>query len=76
MVLERFNSINLFLLFSGKMKPAVTAKLCHQASDYYADAMKILQLQSIRDLWPKVRRHSLSDDTGMENSVFIEAHTP
>lgn len=37
-----------------KMKPAVTAKLAHQCSDLYAEAMKLLQLDSIRGLWPKV----------------------
>ena len=36
------------------MKPAVTAKLAHQCSDLYAEAMKLLQLDSIRGLWPKV----------------------
>ncbi|KAK2160065.1 hypothetical protein LSH36_141g09036 [Paralvinella palmiformis] len=36
-----------------KMKPAVTAKLAHQCSDLYAEAMKLLQLDSIRGLWPK-----------------------
>jgi programmed cell death 6-interacting protein len=35
------------------MKPAVIAKLCHQASDLYAEAMKQLQLDSIRMLWSK-----------------------
>ena len=39
--------------FPDKMKPATTAKLCHQASDLYAEAMKQLQLDSIRMLWPK-----------------------
>ncbi len=36
------------------MKNAVVAKLVHQVSDFYADAMKLLQLGSIREIWPKV----------------------
>ena len=35
------------------MKPVTIGKLCHQASDLYAEAMKQLQLESIRLLWPK-----------------------
>lgn len=36
------------------MKPAVIAKLCSQCSDYYAEALKLLQLESMRYLFPKV----------------------
>ncbi|ELT89341.1 hypothetical protein CAPTEDRAFT_127570 [Capitella teleta] len=36
-----------------KMKSAIIAKLSHQASDLYADALKLLQLDSIRALWPR-----------------------
>ena len=36
------------------MKPAITAKLCQQACDFYADAMKLLQLDTLNKLWPKV----------------------
>ena len=39
------------------MKSAVVAKLVHQASDFYADAMKLLQLGSIREIWPKVKNY-------------------
>jgi len=35
------------------MKAANIAKLCMQCSDYYADAMKLLQLETLRPLWPK-----------------------
>ena len=30
------------------------AKLAIQCSDLYADAVKLLQLESIKSLWPKV----------------------
>jgi len=36
------------------MKPAMVAKLAIQCSDLYADAVKLLQLESIKSLWPKV----------------------
>lgn len=39
---------------ADKMKPAVVAKLCSQCADYYADALKLLQLESMRYLFPKV----------------------
>ena len=29
------------------------AKLAYQCSEFYADAMKLMQLGSIRDLWPR-----------------------
>ncbi|KAI0233522.1 Programmed cell death 6-interacting protein [Lamellibrachia satsuma] len=38
---------------ADKMKPANVARLCMQCSDFYADAMKLLQLESLRPLWPK-----------------------
>ncbi len=41
-------------LFPDKMKPQIVAKLANQCSDLYADAMKLLQLDTIRGLWPKV----------------------
>ncbi|XP_013400625.1 programmed cell death 6-interacting protein [Lingula anatina] len=37
---------------ADKMKDAVTAKLCNQCSDLYAEAMRQLQMYSIRELWP------------------------
>jgi len=37
-----------------KMRPASIAKLAIQCSDFYADAVKLLQLESIKSLWPKV----------------------
>ncbi|KAH9524394.1 Rhophilin, Rho GTPase binding protein [Bulinus truncatus] len=36
-----------------KMKEAMVAKLAYQTSELYSDAMKLMQLGSIRDLWPK-----------------------
>ncbi|CAL1536222.1 unnamed protein product [Lymnaea stagnalis] len=36
-----------------KMKEAMIAKLSYQTSELYSDAMKLMQLGSIRDLWPK-----------------------
>jgi len=39
---------------TDKMKPAMVAKLAIQCSDLYADALKLLQLESIKSLWPKV----------------------
>ena len=50
---------HVFALILDNMKSAVTAKLVHQASDFYADAMKLLQLGSIREIWPKVKKRSL-----------------
>lgn len=41
--------------FIDKMKPGVVAKLALQSSDLYADAMKLLGLESIKSLWPKVK---------------------
>ena len=42
------------------MKPANVAKLCMQGSDFYADAMKLMQLDTLRPLWPKVRHSPFS----------------
>ena len=36
------------------MKETMVAKLAYQCSELYADAMKLMQLGSIRDLWPRV----------------------
>lgn len=41
------------------MNDGMVAKLALQSSDLYADAMKLLQLPSIRELWPKVRTPSI-----------------
>ncbi|GAB1608342.1 programmed cell death 6-interacting protein-like isoform X6 [Argonauta hians] len=38
---------------SDKMNDAMVAKLALQCSDLYADAMKLLQLPSVRELWPR-----------------------
>jgi hypothetical protein len=45
---------------ADKMKPVMTAKLSLQCSDLYADAMKLLHLESIKSLWPKVSYVSYS----------------
>ena len=44
---------------ADKMKAPIVAKLSFQCSDLYADAMKLLQLESIRGLWPKVTLYTL-----------------
>ncbi|BFZ06266.1 hypothetical protein BsWGS_09305 [Bradybaena similaris] len=36
-----------------KMKEAMIAKLAYQTSELYSDAAKLMQLGSIRELWPK-----------------------
>nr|KAG5695062.1 hypothetical protein BaRGS_032555 [Batillaria attramentaria] len=36
-----------------RMKESMIAKLAYQCSELYADAMKLMQLGSIRDLWPR-----------------------
>ena len=38
---------------SDKMKDAMVAKVVHQCSDLYADAMKLMQLSTLKELWPK-----------------------
>ncbi|XP_064594708.1 programmed cell death 6-interacting protein-like isoform X2 [Liolophura sinensis] len=38
---------------ADRMKEGVIAKVAGQCSDLYADAMKLMQLTSIRDLWPR-----------------------
>ncbi|XP_048781055.2 programmed cell death 6-interacting protein-like isoform X3 [Ostrea edulis] len=38
---------------ADKMKEAMVAKIAHQCSDLYSDAMKLMQLASLKDLWPK-----------------------
>ena len=71
---------------ADKMKPANVARLCMQCSDFYADAMKLLQLESLRPLWPKVRPCAVEDyghcgprfcavgDTG-PRSVLVQLET-
>jgi hypothetical protein len=43
-----------FICVADKMKEAMIAKLAYQCSELYADAMKLMQMGSIRDLWLKV----------------------
>lgn len=45
----------VFIVSTDKMKPAMVAKLAIQCSELYADAVKLLQLESIKSLWPKVK---------------------
>lgn len=41
-------------LITDKMKEAMVAKIAHQCSELFCDAMKLMQLASLKDLWPKV----------------------
>lgn len=41
-------------LITDKMKEAMVAKIAHQCSELFSDAMKLMQLASLKDLWPKV----------------------
>jgi len=36
------------------MKSAVVAKLANQCSFLYADALKLIQADAVKSLWPKV----------------------
>jgi programmed cell death 6-interacting protein len=36
------------------MKEAMVVKIAYQCSDLYADAMKLMQLPSLKELWPRV----------------------
>ncbi|XP_041371730.1 programmed cell death 6-interacting protein-like isoform X2 [Gigantopelta aegis] len=38
---------------SDRMKESMVAKVAFQCSELYADAMKLMQLHSIKELWPK-----------------------
>ena len=52
------------------MKPANVAKLCMQGSDFYADAMKLMQLETLRPLWPKVRPCVFSNTPVLSHSKY------
>jgi len=54
---------------NDKMKPGVVAKLSFQCSDLYADAMKLLQLDSIRSLWPKDWLNSIAGKQAAFHSI-------
>ncbi|XP_061174111.1 programmed cell death 6-interacting protein-like isoform X2 [Saccostrea echinata] len=38
---------------ADRMKEAMVAKIAYQCSDLYSDAMKLMQLASLKELWPK-----------------------
>ncbi|XP_063423145.1 programmed cell death 6-interacting protein-like isoform X1 [Mytilus trossulus] len=38
---------------NDKMKDVMVAKVVHQCSELYADAMKLMQLSTLKELWPK-----------------------
>ena len=40
------------------MKEAMVVKIAYQCSDLYADAMKLMQLPSLKELWPRVRYYN------------------
>ena len=50
--LKRVNKFGLFV--SPGMKEVMVVKIAYQCSDMYADAMKLMQLPSLKDLWPRV----------------------
>lgn len=52
-----------FFLCTDKMKEAMVAKIAHQCSDLYSDAMKLMQLASLKDLWPKVNVIDFKDSS-------------
>ena len=62
--MQNFNRWEFFVIscftILDNMKNVVVAKLVHQTSDFYADAMKLLQLGSIREIWPKVQQYNFS----------------
>jgi len=41
-------------VFTDKMKSAVVAKLANHCSFLYADALKQMQADAVKSLWPKV----------------------
>jgi len=54
-LLEAFTAIVLYnLAMTPGMKESMVVKIAYHASDLYADAMKLMQLPSLRDLWPRV----------------------
>lgn len=53
-------------LITDKMKEAMVAKIAHQCSELFSDAMKLMQLASLKDLWPKVS--SVCERTGINIS--------
>ena len=46
---------NSTIICVDNMKPDMIAKLCLQCSDFYADTMQVMQKDTVRNIWPKVR---------------------
>lgn len=40
-----------------KIRDATVAKIAMQCSEYYAEALRLLQLYSVSQIWPKVSSH-------------------
>lgn len=55
-----FMSEVFIALLVDKKTDAVVAKVAAYASDLYAEAQKLMQLNSIKDVWPRVRQCSKS----------------
>ena len=54
-------NLRILCWWIDKMKPAIVAKLSYQCSEYYADALKLLQLETLKSLWPRASSlHMLS----------------
>ena len=47
--LKRVNNFGIF-----RYERSDGGKIAYQCSDMYADAMKLMQLPSLKDLWPRV----------------------
>ena len=59
------NAIHVICLSVG-MKEAMVVKIAYQCSDMYADAMKLMQLPSLKEMWPRVslNENSAPDKNG------------
>lgn len=53
LLLAQAQDVILVKATNNKMKSQTLAKLCMHASDLYAEALRMLQLTSLRDLWNK-----------------------
>ena len=59
------NRVHVICLSPG-MKEAMVVKIAYQCSDMYADAMKLMQLPSLKEMWPRVslNENSAPDKNG------------